>query len=104
MERNAVAISEKRGRARDFSNVAGDRRPRKRIRDQAQIAGRLCGIICLLAQKLSKRCPKQAHTTLWWIMTSRRREFPWLLLMEQHGVASTVYEELHIAAHALIVG
>ena len=48
MERNAVAISEKRGRARDFSNVAGDRRPRKRVRDQAQIAARLCGIIRLL--------------------------------------------------------
>ena len=60
MERNAVAISEKRGRARDFSSVAGDWRSRKRVRDQAQIAGRLCGIICLLAQKLSKRCPKQA--------------------------------------------
>jgi len=45
---NAVAISEKRGRARDFSNVAGDRRPRKHVRDQAQIAARLCGIICLL--------------------------------------------------------
>ena len=48
MERNTVVISEKRGRARDFSNVAGDRRPRKRVRDQAQIAARLCGIICLL--------------------------------------------------------
>ena len=51
MERNTVVISEKRGRARDFSNVAGDRRPRKHVRDQAQIAARLCGIICLLGSE-----------------------------------------------------
>ena len=57
-ERNAVAILEKRGRARDFSSVAGDRRSRKRVCDQAQIAGRLCGIICLLGSEAEQTLPQ----------------------------------------------
>ena len=61
-ERNAVAILEKRGRARDFSSVAGDWRSRKRVRDQAQIAGRLCGIICLFGSEAEQTLPQTGRT------------------------------------------